>query len=107
VNALEAFLEAVCGRRVRAKDRIQDETSPEKMRFAGTSPMKNVHSAIDNAASTRHSLLAVPLLLARQLRLRHDQTLDWRHHNGHKEEVREEVRQEIQESGTEESQKVR
>jgi len=31
VNAPEAFLEAVCGRRMRAKDRIQDETSPEGM----------------------------------------------------------------------------
>ena len=28
--------------------------------------MKNVHSPIDNALSSRHSLLAVPLLLARQ-----------------------------------------
>src|SRR5882672_10429816 len=107
VNAREAFLEAVCSRCDPAKDSIQDEKGSEKMRFVGASPMKNVHSLIDNAATTRHSLLAVPLLLARQLRLRHDQTLDWRHHNGHKEEVREKVRQEIQESGTEERQEVR
>src|SRR4029077_10965964 len=104
VNAREAFLEAVCSRCKLAKDRIQEEKGRKKMRFVGASPMKNVHSLIDNAATTRHSLLPVPLLLARQLRLRHDQTLDWRHHNGHKEEDREEVRQEIQESGAKESQ---
>ncbi|MGH8730264.1 MAG: hypothetical protein ACREVF_00960 [Burkholderiales bacterium] len=60
VNALEAFLEAVCGRCELVKDRIQHETGHGKMRFVGASPMKNVHSAIDNAATTRHSLLAVP-----------------------------------------------
>ena len=34
--------------------------------IARRAPMKNVHSPIDNALSSRHSLLAVPLLLARQ-----------------------------------------
>jgi upstream activation factor subunit UAF30 len=36
--------------------------------------MKNVHSPIDNALSSRHSLLAVPLLLARQRKFKHGQT---------------------------------
>jgi upstream activation factor subunit UAF30 len=36
--------------------------------------MKNVHSPIDNALSSRHSLLAVPLLLARQRKFRYVQT---------------------------------
>ena len=36
--------------------------------------MKNVHSTIDNAATTRHSLLAVPLLLARQRKVKYGQT---------------------------------
>jgi len=37
-------------------------------------PMKNVHSPIDNALFSRHSLLAVPLLLARQHKFRYVQT---------------------------------
>jgi upstream activation factor subunit UAF30 len=36
--------------------------------------MKNVHSPIDNALSSRHSLLAVPLLLARQRKFSYVQT---------------------------------
>jgi chromatin remodeling complex protein RSC6 len=36
--------------------------------------MKNVHSPIDNALSSRHSLLAVPLLLARQRKFSYMQT---------------------------------
>ena len=58
VNARKAFLEAVCGRYRLAKSRVQGETGHARMRFVGASPMKNVHSAIDNAATTRHSLLA-------------------------------------------------
>ena len=102
VNAREAFLEVVAAGE-RAKDSVR--LGAMKKSFVGASPMKNVHSAIDNAATTRHSLLAVPLLLARQLRLRHDQTLDWRHHNGCKEEDHQEVREEVQEIRTEKSQK--
>jgi chromatin remodeling complex protein RSC6 len=36
--------------------------------------MENVHSPIDNALSSRHSLLAVPLLLARQRKFSYVQT---------------------------------
>jgi upstream activation factor subunit UAF30 len=36
--------------------------------------MTNVHSPIDNALSSRHSLLAVPLLLARQRKFSYVQT---------------------------------
>jgi upstream activation factor subunit UAF30 len=36
--------------------------------------MRNVHSSIDNAVSSGHSLLAVPLLLARQRKIEIEQT---------------------------------
>jgi hypothetical protein len=51
-------------------------------------PMRNVHSSIDNAVSSGHSLLAVPLLLARQRKIEIRANYNWRHHDGRKEEDR-------------------